>query len=96
MHWSIYRSIVLEPAAQEAADSFSGSLHRFDEAWQALEWFLARKPGAGHFKTIGTVTYYLYVQASDELAKTPDITVIYSFDEDQVVVYAVRAEVPSL
>jgi hypothetical protein len=91
MQWTKYREVVLEPAAQRAADEFRGSLNRFEEAFLGLEWLLSRVPDRGLRRTVNGTTYRLYVQAGDALADTPEITVLFEFDDRQVIVHAVRA-----
>jgi hypothetical protein len=90
--WQRLRTIVLEPAAQEAADSFCEEFPRFEEAWDALQWLLARHPRqVGSRKAVNGREYWACVRAPDEIAGTPQIAVVYSFDNDEVVIYDVKA-----
>jgi hypothetical protein len=80
--WVRLRSIVEESAAKRAADSFMERLHRFEEAWDALKWLLSRNPyiGTAQLGDDGEQTgYWLYVQATDIFAKTPELWIVYSF-----------------
>ena len=38
--------------------------------------------------------YRLHIQAADELAKTPEIWVVYTFDENEVVIHEINAVTP--
>lgn len=51
-----------------------------------VEWVLARSPERG--EKIGD--YYLMKSPDWDIEDTPQITVLYDFDEDSVTVYAVR------
>lgn len=43
-------------------------------------------------RTVGGVVYHLYRQAPDLLAKTPAIIVVYTYDENEVVILDLKAE----
>lgn len=85
--WIRLLTIVLQPAAQEAADRYLGVLHRFGDAWDALQWLLARMPEQGLVQEVGGTSFRLYAQASDPLARTPEIWIVFSFNDTEVVVY---------
>jgi len=40
---------------------------------------------------VGEETYYLHRRAGDNIAKTPDITILFTFDDDEVIVVDVTA-----
>lgn len=82
--WSKYRTVVEDAAAQEAADIFLTAHPRAPEAWEGLKWFLCRTPEIGIANEEGQ---FLYVQAGDELAGTPVIAVVYSFDADEITIH---------
>lgn len=91
------RTIVEESAAQEAADSFVEQFSRFDEAWEGLKWLLARNPDIGIKQTDANnqpTGYRLYAQAHDELAGTPEIWVVYSVSDNEVIIYEINAQAP--
>jgi hypothetical protein len=92
MPWQRLRTIVEEAAAHEAADLFSKQFPRFNQAWEGLKWLLARHPTVGYKNNVNGTTYYLHVVAGDELAGTPQIAVVYTFDENQVVIYDTSAK----
>jgi hypothetical protein len=85
--WNVYRTVVEDTAAQEAADSFSDEHPRIGEAWEGLKWLLCRTPEIGDPNGGGQ---YLYIQAGDELAGTPIIAVVYSFTSEEVVIHGAK------
>ena len=92
--WQRLRTIIQEDAAQRAADLFEEQFPRFDEAWHGLTWLLARNPDRGLSRTIEGREYRLYVQAGDDLAGTPELWVLFSYDENEVVIYGLNAVAP--
>jgi hypothetical protein len=92
--WTHLREIVEENEAQHSAEVYSGEFPRFDEAWDALKWLLSRNPSIGAHKTVNGVEYFLYVSESDLFAKTPTISIVYTYNEDQVIVHDIRATPP--
>jgi hypothetical protein len=90
--WQRLRTVVLESAAQEAADLYAGQFTRFQEAFDALQWLLARKDGLGFKQERGTRTFWVYVQAGDDLANSPDIWAVYETDDKEVVIHEIRAQ----
>lgn len=93
--WQRLRTIVEETAASQAADSFSDKFTRFDEAWEGLKWLLSRNPEIGYRQTTSknghSTGFRLHIQASDEFAKTPEIWVVYTFDDNEVTIYEINA-----
>lgn len=67
---------------------------RFNEAWDGLKWLLARTPDlkeAMIWDGDGNGPYRAYVAAGDALAGTPDIWVVYTFSDTEVVLIGVQA-----
>jgi hypothetical protein len=85
--WTQLRTVVEDAAAQEAADSFAATVHRFDEAYDALKWLLCRTPEIGISNDEGQ---HLFIQAGDELALTPIIAAVYTFTADEVIIHGVQ------
>ncbi len=83
------RTIICNDSTNDCIDKFEKSLHRFADAFNALQWLLCRNPDIGHHLYDG---WYLYVQAPDLLAGTPEIWVLYKFNEDEVSISALHAE----
>ena len=93
--WQVLRTIVEQPAVQKAADKYSAKFPRFDEAWEALKWLLARSGNTlGIWQNVGATQYRVYVQASDELALTPEIWVVFTCSDDEVVIHGLEAREP--
>lgn len=91
----VARTIVEELEASNSLDALTKKFRRFDEAYEALKWLLAHKCNTVKCKTasVGGVSYYLHRRAGDFLAKTPDITILFTFDDNEVVVIDVTAEI---
>lgn len=94
VNWFSARTIVEEASVSTAVDRFTRKYPRFDEAFEALKWLLARKCETlqGGMRTVGGVTYHLYRQAADNLAGTPAIVIVYTYDDDEVVLIDIKAE----
>jgi hypothetical protein len=61
---------------------------RGEMAYRSLEWTLAHKPEKGtHFKG----RFWVYSQSGDHAWHKPDLTVLYSFTDDEVTLHAVIA-----
>ena len=87
--WQTLREIVEELDVSEYVDLYSDH-PRFGEAWDALKWVLSRNPepkgSALKLNAAGT-PYRAYVLASDPLANTPDIWVVYTYSATQVIIF---------
>ncbi len=94
--WTYARQLVEEAFAQRSADQLDKKYHRFDEAYDGLKWQLARRCDRilSLVRRHGGVNYHLYRQAGDAIAGTPDISVLYTFDDDQVNIIGVTADEP--
>lgn len=89
--WLRLKTVVLESAAQEAADSYAQSFPRFQEAFDGLVWLLARRDPIGIRQVRASRTFWLYVQAADDFGPTPEIWVVYEATEDEVTIHGVNA-----
>ncbi len=92
--WLHARTVVEDNDVLKASLGFEKKFNRFDEAFEALKWLLARKCDAVNsvIRTEGGTTYHLYQQASDPLAETPSIIVLYTFDDNEIRLIAINAE----
>ncbi len=90
MPWQTHRDVRLEVPAARALDEACDQYLRADEAWQGLEWLLARKPDRGASRSKNGRLYRLYVQDSDELAGTPRITALFESTADLVVIHRLK------
>lgn len=93
--WSRARTVVLEPKAEDAVDRLARELFGFEDAYMALEWLLARKAAdvdGCKSRVVGGIEYCLYRQAADDMAETPEIVVLFTANEDEVVIIEIDAE----
>lgn len=82
------KTVRLEHGAQASADKAVSEFNRFEDAFFALQWLLARKASTLGLARIGADNgERVYVQAGDEIADTPDIWVLFSDTPDQVVIW---------
>ena len=84
------RTVVLDPQPQRAVDAAMAVAPRFEEVFMGLEWLLARSPGRGLKGRINDQTVWVYVQGGDRTADTPELWVVYTYDDEQVVIRALR------
>jgi hypothetical protein len=91
--WGRARTIVEEQSVSADIENFRQAFARFDEAYDALKWNLARRADSlglhSHWK--GT-EYRLYRQDRDPIALTPSLIVVYTYSVDAVTIVALRAE----
>jgi len=91
MIWRKYRTVVLGDLARRIIDEKTRNIPRFDKAWRALEWKLARQAHKMIKHSIADVDiYHVYRQPGDQIAGTPNITILFTIAEDEVVVHAAR------
>ncbi len=92
--WFYARQIVEEQEVRDAVDQFRAQFQRFEEAFEALKWLLARKcvDVKGLSRTVYGVKYILYRQASDPLARTPEIIVLFTYNDNEVVIIGINAK----
>jgi hypothetical protein len=98
--WAVLRTVIEERVVSDAADRFTVTFSRFDEAWDALRWLLARDPAqknAARYVGAGVAHgVMVYVQAGDPIARTPDIWVVYTYNDDTVTIMGINAVEASL
>lgn len=80
------RTIRYENEASRWIDCHSSSSNRIGEAITGLEWVLARNPEIGERLNS---EHWVYVQSEDKYARTPELWVVYAFDEDQVQIFGI-------
>lgn len=94
MTWQVLRAIVEELDVSEHIDLLTENFPRFDEAWEALKWVLSRNPEPkGSAVKVGTDgrRYRAFVLAGDPMAGTPNIWVVYTHDDQRVLILGVQA-----
>ncbi len=91
MKWSVYRDVALDQQAQDFVDGVSAEAKRFEDQWRGVEWLLARTPENGTPRFPNDATKYLiYVFPGNPWAETRDLWVLYSYDDDRVVIHLAR------
>lgn len=92
----VIRGVVQEIKVTERVDELSQTFHRFQEAYEGLEWLLARDCENllkfSQIKTVKGKRHYLYRQAGDPIARTPDIVVLFTYDDNQVNLIGIDAK----
>jgi hypothetical protein len=92
MIWSAnYRTVILESAAEKEFTDLVGKFPRFEDVWSGEEWKLSRSPEKGLQNSVDGLRIYLDIRNGDLLAGTPKISVIYTFDDNNVFVHAIAA-----
>lgn len=94
MHWISTRTIVEEPAVSKEIDKLCKKYARFEDLYEAIKWLLARRCNKVDrlTKEIKGVEYCLYRVAGDVVARTPDVVLLYIYDDDQVNILGIKAE----
>lgn len=76
--WGGLRTVISAVDVSAQVDNACQNYPRLREAWEALEWLLARSASViGRAPDSGDETLRLYVQADDPLANVPAIWVLY-------------------
>src|SRR5215217_2492370 len=92
MPWIRLRTIVCELDASEEIAAACAENERFQEYWDGMEWLLARDPKPqGSFSTVvNGIEYQVYGSTGEKSAKLPDLWLVYTCTEEQVVVYGIN------
>lgn len=93
--WGGLRTVVSEKEVSDTVDAECANFPRLSEAWEALEWLLARNADKVGTQARHREDLRLYVQADDILANVPAIWVIYRVGE-QIDIVAVKIVAPAL
>ena len=84
------RTVILDGGAASSHHEAEHSFHRFDEAFEGLERMLARNPKIGRRMGVNEGSPWMYSQGGDDAAGTPVISVIYTFDIDEVTIRSIH------
>tara|TARA_R110000824_G_scaffold999_13_gene5631 strand:+ start:2414 stop:2707 length:294 start_codon:yes stop_codon:yes gene_type:complete len=84
------KTIVLEHEAAAKADEACKEHHRFEEAFDGLQWLLARTQDVGLSRVGSPNDERVYVQAGNPIAKTPSIWVLFSDGDDEVRIWDIN------
>jgi hypothetical protein len=91
--WVTSRVVIEEINISADADIFEQKFHRFQDAYEALKWHLARRAESlglrSHYKGL---EYRLYRQSGDPIAGTPSLIVVYTYTVDEVTIIGLRCE----
>jgi hypothetical protein len=91
--WILARTVIEEPSITSQIQTLSQQFSRFDDAYEALKWNLARRADRlGLHSVVGGVEYRLYRQERDPIAHTLALIVVYTYTIDDVTIVALRAE----
>jgi hypothetical protein len=72
--------------SRDIEDAIRSSYRLVDDATRSIEWTLAHKPECGIHRS---GRYWIYSQAGFKVHRIPDITVLYSFSDDEVTLHAI-------
>jgi len=79
------RTLIHDPEVSQDIDAASKTFRLVHESIEAIEWYLSRRPEAG---THRSGIYWIYRQSGCKALKIPDITVLYSFTDNEVTLHA--------
>ncbi len=91
MDWALehVRRGVSEPELKEF-EELTRLNPRLDEAYAALEWYLARDPSAGLPVPVSNTSFFLYKQSDNSPLSLPSIAVIYTIDLNELAIFRIR------
>lgn len=89
--WATHRQIAYDAPAQAELDKYTNPRDRLHDQLMGIEWLLCRTPQIGLARSKEQPTkFVLYVAKGDDLAKTSDVWLLYSYDDQAVEVHGVR------
>jgi hypothetical protein len=86
------RTVIENYSVSEVIDAEQAIYPRLEDAFDALEWWLARVPESGEI--IDDVNW-LYMQAGNKRMNIPGLVVVYTFDSREVLIKFVLVSVPT-
>jgi hypothetical protein len=91
--WRFARTVIEEPEVTAEVQLLRQQFDRFDDAYNALNWSLARRADRlGEHSIHNGVEYRLYRQDRDQFAQTPALIVVYTYTLLSVTIISIRAE----
>ncbi len=87
------RTVVEEPIVTEIVDAETAIYPRLEDAFDALKWWLARRPDAG--KILDDLNW-IYKQAGNRDLNIPALVVTYTFDHNEVNLLHLLVRLPFL
>jgi hypothetical protein len=85
------RTVVEEAIVSETIDQYAEIHPRLGDAFDGLKWFLAHSPESGE---ILDDFHWIFRNQADHEQNIPAILVIYTFDENKVVLRFVALRMP--
>ena len=82
------RTVIPDHQVAFDLDAAKATYRRTDDAYQGLEWRLSRRPDHGVHIGNG---YYLHKELGYPTLRIPTITVLYRFDDNEVLISAIRS-----
>lgn len=90
--WLRYRTVIEEPAASESIDALKRKHERFPELWEGFVWLVARHAENISAKNnVNGIEYHLSHRSGDNRYGIPELSVIYTFDENTVTIIDVAS-----
>ena len=82
------KTIVEEPEVLNAIAHYRKTVYRFEDAYDALIWYLSHEGEGirGECIILEGVAYYLYAQRADKLAGTPRLRVVFTSNNYQITI----------
>ncbi len=90
MSWTRLRIIKSTPETQNSIAQYREVFARFNDMWAGLQWLLARNPepiGDCYTTTLGETEYLLFGRDGDFAAGIPDIWVMYTYTDDEILIH---------
>jgi hypothetical protein len=89
--WNTYRTVVYDALASGFLTQNTQPGDRFEDQWRGIEWLLSRTPGIGlpRDKQIPG-RFNVVVVAGNPAARTREVWVLYSYEDHEVTVHAIR------
>lgn len=72
--------------SKDIEDAVHSSYRLVDEAVQSIEWTLVHKPEIGVHRS---GRFWVYMQSGIKIHRIPEIVVLYSFTDDEVILHAI-------
>ena len=85
------KTVIESDSAAKSADNARSNFDRFDDAWEAFKWLLARRASSlGEAPLRSPDGFRLYTQEGDRIAGAPEIWSVFRVDDEQVEIIAVN------
>lgn len=90
--WIRYRTVIESKQASLSIESLGEKFDRFEAQWNGFVWLVSRNPEEiSRKKLVNNTEYRLAHRSGDMNVGLPDISVIYTYDSDQVEIIDVEA-----